>query len=74
MACGVLEMAEEYCVYASVKMDVALINLAKQAAAKSGKSIQEWLSDVVNDAASRQVRERPVKRLPPRPRKKADRE
>jgi hypothetical protein len=62
-------MAEpEYCTYTSVKLDSALINLAKMAAADHGKPIQEWLSDAVNETASRQVGRKPIKRRPPRPR------
>jgi hypothetical protein len=61
---------DSYCTYSSVKVDAALVWRAKAAAAKARKTIQEWLSDLVNAEAARELGEKPVRRLPPRPRKK----
>jgi hypothetical protein len=75
VALGVATVAKDddtgaYCTYSSVKLDSALVWRAKTAAAKAQKPIQEWLSDLVNEATARELREKPIHRLPPRPRKR----
>lgn len=74
MGSGVATVADkqEFCTYASVKVDAALLQRARWAAAKTGKTIQEWLSDAINLAAAEETEQKPLKRLPPPPRKKRE--
>lgn len=58
----------EYCRYRSAKVDVALTNRIKAAAALSNKSVQEYISDALNADSARIVKEAPLKRLKPPPR------
>lgn len=60
----------EYAVYVSVKIDVEVLKLAKGAAGVSGLAVQDYISDVVNVAASKELNRPQVKRKPPRPRAK----
>lgn len=59
---------EKYCSYSTAKVDSEVLNAAKAAALLSGKSFQEWLSDVANDAAAKELNRKPIKRKPPKPR------
>lgn len=61
---------EEYAVYISVKMDADVLKLAKGAAGVLGLSVQDYISDVINVAAAKELNRKPVKRKPPRPRTK----
>lgn len=58
-----------YCTYASSKVDDEVYPLARAAAALRGQTTQEFISDVVNEAASKLLKREPVKRRPPEPRK-----
>ena len=60
--------ADLYCRYSVAKIDSELINLAHAASRLRGKTFQEWLSDVVNDAAAKELGRKPIKRKPPKPR------
>jgi hypothetical protein len=64
-----MEKEPVYCRYSAAKIDSEVLYLARAAAALDHKSIQEWLSDTVNEAAARRTGQKPVKRNPPRPRK-----
>lgn len=59
----------QFCTYASVKIDDEINPLVRAAAALVGKSTQEFLSDVANEAAARVLKRDPIKRRPPEPRK-----
>lgn len=65
-----------HCHYASLKVDTEVLLLVRLAAAhasrKAGKQIkmQDWASDVLNEAAAKLTGEDPVKRKPPPPSKK----
>lgn len=67
-----VEKTPQYCKYATVKVDEELLFLLKAAAALDKKSTQEWLSDLVNEAAAKRTGEKPVKRKPPKPRPRVD--
>ncbi len=58
-----------YCTYVSVKVDVDLMTNLKVAAARKGKPLQEYLSDLINDLVARDALAKPVKRKPPKPRR-----
>ena len=61
----------DFCTYASVKLDDRVLPLARAAAALSGDvSTQEFISDVVNLAASRVLGREPIPRRPAPPRPK----
>ena len=54
------------CEYASVKIDDQILPLARAAAALSGDiSTQEFISDAVNEVASRILGRQPINRRPP---------
>ena len=62
-----------FCTYASVKLDDEVLPLVRAAAALSGDvTVQEFLSDVANEAASRVLKREPLKRrpVPPKPKGK----
>jgi hypothetical protein len=64
-------MAErQHCSYSSVKLDSDILPSVKAAAALSRQSIQDWLSDLANEAAAKRLGSKPIKRLPPPPPKK----
>jgi V8-like Glu-specific endopeptidase len=59
--------AAGHCTYKTTKIDAALAFRARAAAAMSKKSVQEYISDLVNADAARILRLPPVDRLPPPP-------
>lgn len=63
----------EYCSYTSTKIDVEVYRVARAAAALSGQTAQDYISDVVNEAASRLVNRKPIKRKQPPPHPKRPR-
>lgn len=60
--------SEEYCVYVSVKIDAEVLKVARAAASLDDVDTQDYISDVVNAAASKRLGHKPVKRKPPKPR------
>jgi len=61
-------MAEDtdHCTYTGTKIDDAVLPLAKAAAALSGDvTVQEFISNVVNEAAAKVLARKPIKRRPP---------
>lgn len=57
-----------YCVYTSTRIDDDILPLARAAAALSGDiTTQEFISDAVNEVASRILNRPPIKRKPPAP-------
>lgn len=52
----------------SVKIDEEVMYLVRQAAPKLRKSVQEYVSDILNNVASADIKEKPIKRKPPKPR------
>lgn len=61
----------EYCIYTSLKIDVDVLNVVRAAASlDGGKLMQEWASDVLNQAASKAIGRKPLARKPPPPGKK----
>ncbi len=59
----------DFCTYASVKLDDKVLPIVRAAAALSGDmSIQEYMSDVLNEHASEILGREPLKRRPPKPR------
>lgn len=60
---------DEYARYATCKVDVDVLAICKAAAALDRKKLQEWISDHLNLIASKELGRKPVKRLPPPPRR-----
>lgn len=58
-----------YCMYASVKIDADLIRPVKHAALDANKSIQEFLSDLINEGLSGKQGGKKIHRKPPPPKK-----
>lgn len=69
---SVMDKPPEYCRYSVAKVDVEVLVVAKAAALLDGKTIQEWLSDLVNEASAKSLNRKPVKRKPPKPRPKRE--
>ena len=44
---------ENYCTYTSVKIDDEVARRVRGAAGVAGESVQDWVSDVLNDAAAK---------------------
>lgn len=63
------EKEPEFARYAPTKLDAAVMPKAKAAAALKEQTVQEWLSDIANEASAKQLGIKPIKRLPPKPRK-----
>lgn len=62
---------DEFCEYVSTRLDRDVMPRAIAAAAMSGKkSAQEFISDVVNEAAAKVLGVPPVHRKPPPPKPK----
>ena len=61
---------KKYRRYTTVKIDADLIPVARIAAAHAEKKLQDWLSDLVNEHASKIAGRDPVKRKPAPPGKK----
>lgn len=59
-------MSEEtkYVSYATIKIDDEVLPAVKAAAALSGQTVQEWLSDLANETAAKFLNRKPVKRRP----------
>jgi hypothetical protein len=55
---------DETCTYVSMKVDDQILPLAKAAGALQGQTVQEYASDVLNDAASKALGRKPLKRRP----------
>lgn len=55
-----------FCTYVSVKIDQDVLRLAKAASSLDGKTVQDWLSDLANSAASERLKAKPIKRKPAR--------
>jgi hypothetical protein len=60
----------EFCTYISTKIDDQVLPLVGAAASLEGMSVQDYLSDIANEAASRRLGYKPVKRRPTAPRKR----
>ena len=58
------ETEQPHCTYASVKIDDKILPIAKAASSLQGKSVQEWLSDLANQAASKFLGRDPIIRRP----------
>ena len=62
------EAPEQFCKYIGTKIDSEVYPLARAAAALSDNAtVQEFISDVVNVAASKILNRKPIKRRPPKP-------
>lgn len=61
----------EFAEYDSVKLDNEVHPFARAAAAILGISTQEFISNAVNEAAAKVLNRTPVKRRPPKPKKRA---
>lgn len=57
----------EYVSYSPCKIDSQVLPLAKAAAALKSIHFQEWLSNVINEAAAKEFGMKPIKRRPVRP-------
>lgn len=62
------EETTDYCTYGTVKVDEEVMYLVRQAAPKMRKSVQEYVSDLLNQAAAADLGAKPVKRKLPKPR------
>lgn len=61
-------MADVVCTYVNTRIDDEVLPLARAAAALSGDvTVQEFISEAVNQAAARVLNRKPVKRRPPPP-------
>lgn len=58
------EKQENFCTYTSVKIDDEVLRRVKAAAGLDGKSVQDWLSDVANVAASKSLGKKALTRRP----------
>jgi len=54
----------EHVTYSPCKIDSQVLPLAKAAAALALMPVQEWLSNIVNEAAAKQLGMKPIKRRP----------
>jgi uncharacterized protein (DUF1778 family) len=54
------------CTYVSMKVDDQVLPLVKAAAALAGQSVQDYASDILNQAASQALGRKPVKRRTPK--------
>lgn len=53
---------EKFCTYTSIKIDDEVARLIRGAAGLAGQSVQDWASDILNDAAAKALNMNPVKR------------
>lgn len=58
------EEQEQLCTYASVKIDDEVLKRVKGAAGLAGKSVQDYLSDLANEASAKDLGKKPLKRRP----------
>lgn len=56
------EKSEELSTYISVKIDDQVYPIVKAAASLAGLQVQDYLSDIANDIASRAIGRQPIKR------------
>ncbi len=70
VAAAMTEKKPEYSKYGSVKADVEVLRVVKAAASLDNKTVQEWVSDALNDASAKAVGRKPIKRKPPQPKEK----
>lgn len=66
-----MQKKSEFAEYDSVKLDDEVHPLARAAAALQGKTTQELISDAVNDYAAKVLDRKPIKRRPPKPKKRS---
>lgn len=59
--------AAEYCTYANIRIDDAVLPWARAAASLSGKSVQDFLSDVALAEAAKILNRKPLVRRPTPP-------
>jgi hypothetical protein len=65
-----------FCHYTSLKVDTEVLLLIRSAVASAGLDqgkklqMQEWASDVLNEAAAKLLKRKPIERKPPPPSKK----
>ena len=64
-------MESEYCTYANCKLDTQVLRLVKAAASLADQTIQDWLSDVANKEASKELGRKPIVRRESPPRKES---
>lgn len=57
-----------WCQYTGTKIDVEVLRLVRAACALRGIRMQDWLSDLANEAASKELGRKPLKRKPIKPR------
>lgn len=63
--------SQKFCRYTTVKIDSDLLPVLRIAAAMSEQKIQDYLSDLVNENASKKANRKPIKRkLPPPPKQR----
>lgn len=62
------KQTSEFRTYISMKLDRDVIPLAGAASKLAGQALQDWASDVLNEAASKVLGRKPIKRKPPKPR------
>ena len=62
----------EYVSYSPCKIDSQVLPLAKAAAALKSIHVQEWLSNIVNEAAAKELGMKPIKRRAVRPKPPTD--
>lgn len=62
----------DFCTYTTVKIDDQVIPFIKAAAALAGLSVQEYVSNHMNEIAAKALRNKPIKRRPAPQRKKSD--
>lgn len=65
-------MDSEFCTYANCKVDSQVLRLVKAAASLADQTIQDWLSDVANREASKQLNRKPIIRRTSPPKKSDD--
>ena len=72
MVATAMAKKRESCTYSTTKLDSEVLPLARAAASLNGKRIQEWLSDLANEAAARTLNRDPIVRREPPPRRPKD--
>lgn len=59
----------KYCTYSTVKLDSEVLLKARAASSLKGRRLQEWLSDLANEAAAQELGHKPIVRRRPPPRR-----
>lgn len=70
MVAAMPENKQRWCEYTGTKIDAEVLRLMRAACAIEGVRMQDWLSDLVNEAASEILGRNPIKRKPPKPKDK----